>query len=309
MQSKILWGKYATMAFMVNLVKPTVQVIVSITFVQKKMAHVRMDVRKHFMAIVATITVLKAVNFKIAFRMELAGLHFVSFASVASLYYFYLLDNLREYHKKVEIIVMFYVNTICKCHFIPVLVQIDQCKDLYEYHIDNKYNAIKVFYGERCEKSCPTECKDKDCNGDGKCFQCNTFHYGKHCTFNCSNCIDGFCNKGNGTCVNGFRENFRGSLCNDNCSKKCKNRLCFCNGDCKNCVPGTYGNLCEQNCPKGCKNANCSRGGICYEDCVKGYYGEACSSKSVKITVMARTAIIIIKQKREIVNDEQIKNK
>lgn len=40
------------------------------------MVHVRMDVRKHFMAISATIIVLTAVKFKIAFVMELAGIVF-----------------------------------------------------------------------------------------------------------------------------------------------------------------------------------------------------------------------------------------
>ncbi|KFQ56385.1 Scavenger receptor class F member 2, partial [Nestor notabilis] len=105
------------------------------------------------------------------------------------------------------------------------------------------------FYGEGCEKVCPS-CKDgHTCNHiNGKCSHCNpgwigdrcetkcwNGTYGENCAFVCSDCVNGQSHFETGRCL--CHPGFHGTYCN------------------LTCPPGRYGANCAEAC--GCHDGAC----------------------------------------------------
>lgn len=116
------------------------------------------------------------------------------------------------------------------------------------------------FFGEMCQHSCPSECKDNVCQRySGLCTECNPFSYGSNCDLKCPNCKEGNCDMDDGSCLKGCKSTLYGDLCNDQCSDKCNDRLCLNNGTCTG----------KQ---QGCKFTTSKL----WKDCSKRFFGTQC---------------------------------
>ncbi|XP_061180793.1 receptor-type tyrosine-protein phosphatase kappa-like [Saccostrea echinata] len=108
---------------------------------------------------------------------------------------------------------------------------------------------------------------------------CDSYHFGAHCTSECSNhCRNGTCFQ-NGTCTLGCI----GKLYGDKCEKECRNCAFTCDkisGECdKGCVDGTYGSSCNMKCSRGCVSGCDQYSGHC--NCMEGWQGDSCDNSPV----------------------------
>lgn len=173
---------------------------------------------------------------------------------------------------------------------------------------DSCFQCSAGWYGERCDKKCPVNCKNSICSMfDGSC-SCAKGWYGATCEGkcfdNCDSCID------NTTC-NECSIGYSGRFCDKPCPKNCTS--CSRDGEtCTGCTPNSFGsdvmcrcdlNQCKKKdgecvqckeqgwytryggcckCSDHCKGGviNCDNtNGTCLEGCEPGYYGDKCLEK------------------------------
>jgi len=135
------------------------------------------------------------------------------------------------------------------------------------------------WYGFDCNSRVSDMCKDRI--GDfktGDCIECidGRWQMGA-CTQQCSeNCIDGLCNKYDGSCE--CKDGWMGSRCDTVCPEHCDTK-CHPDGTCDKCLPGFFGDKCET----ACLDAH-PKDGVCDKktgraaECEVGWWGAECSS-------------------------------
>ncbi|XP_062567914.1 scavenger receptor class F member 1-like [Saccostrea cucullata] len=136
------------------------------------------------------------------------------------------------------------------------------------------------YWGDKCEKNCPSTCSVRGCNrANGFCNCCIDGHYGDKCEKSCYlSCSGRSCNKDTGDCTNGCVAGKYGSNCQFSCGK-CSTGKCERNtGYCENCETGYFGRKCERKCSENCLNQECGKmDGHCNNGCYKGFYGFLCN--------------------------------
>ncbi|GFR74525.1 multiple epidermal growth factor-like domains 11 [Elysia marginata] len=173
----------------------------------------------------------------------------------------------------------------------------------------------KGRYGQHCQSQCPRMCKDDGCDRvSGACKQC-VVGESPSCALNCARrknrescrlhcpakCF-GWCNpskKQCTLCAPGFKAPYCieqcdmgtfGSQCNQNCSLRCKNKVCdHVTGECMGCNDGYVGRRCNGKCVQGRHGPGChlrcsetcvdqlchAETGSCVK-CLSGYTGHLC---------------------------------
>lgn len=142
-------------------------------------------------------------------------------------------------------------------------------------------------FGQFCNHSCPGQenCLDRVCDRyTGECDACVSSRWDTICNGTCPQCVDGFCNQGDGVCEVGCNDGFYGPTCNNQCGSRC-DRCDRDTGDCLICSIGTFGEVCEFECSSNClpdgatdlvtcskDDGNCTSGA-----CVPGYYDPTCT--------------------------------
>ncbi|WAR15931.1 hypothetical protein MAR_030525 [Mya arenaria] len=95
--------------------------------------------------------------------------------------------------------------------------------------------------GTRCDSNC-TDCDTSE--SSGSCRNCRDGFYPSH-----SYCLGNECKRENGVCLNGCRDGYFGTICDQECSKRCRNNsgvICNIDGACLGgCVEGYFGKRCK----------------------------------------------------------------
>ncbi|KAL4216291.1 Protein tyrosine phosphatase [Mactra antiquata] len=168
-------------------------------------------------------------------------------------------------------------------------------------------DCVNGKYGELCDKSCSTGCKnsvcirntavcsqecksgysgDKCCVNNNGCEECDTTNtcskcadgnYGNSCEKTCPVNCTGACNKETGNCESCKEEKFYGVQCGTQCPANCLDGKCAKeDGKCSSCKISFHGNTCTDSCPDTCIDNVCGQDdGIC-NNCTVGFHGDKC---------------------------------
>ena len=137
--------------------------------------------------------------------------------------------------------------------------------------------------GSQC-LPCPKNCLNS-CNQQFYCDSCMDGYYGDYCNKTCSsNCKDNKCDRdGSCTCKPAA---FTG-CCPENCQGSCDDLSV-----CISCIAGYYGKYCNETCSNNCMTKTCDHlDGKC--SCKLGYIGEKCT-KGKNTTIISYNSMRII---------------
>ena len=117
--------------------------------------------------------------------------------------------------------------------------------------------CIDNYYGEQCNEICSPNCKNENCEIDGKC-DCKDEYYGENCALKCFGCYGEGCYDDNGICKKHYCNDkyYDPRKCDKNCDENCGG-VGGCDlftGECSVCKGNNWGKKCENSCVKECED-------------------------------------------------------